>query len=91
MPGAKLRPGTSGYNILTGPGGFGIDAGISKTFPVREKTGLDFRAEFFNLLNHPRFGKPNAAIAQGGNNAPAQITTAASLPRIVQFALRLHF
>ncbi len=89
-PGAALVPGNSGSNILRGPGQFSFDTGISKTFPMPERMGLDFRAEVFNVLNHPTLGLPNATI-QPGNNIPAQITTPTSLPRIVQFALKLNF
>jgi hypothetical protein len=90
-PGARLRPGTSGYNILRAPGAFSMDSNLSKTFRVAEGKSLDFRAEFFNLLNHPIFGKPSAGIATNGNNTPAQITGVRSLPRIIQFALKLRF
>jgi hypothetical protein len=90
-PGAALIPGDSGSNILRGPGQFTFDAGISKTFPLREHLGLDFRTDIFNILNHPTLGLPNATIQPGGNNIPAQITTPTSLPRIIQFALKLNF
>ena len=90
-PGAELRQGNSGYDILRGPGAFSMDSNLSKTFPLRERIRLDFRAEFFNILNHPMFAMPAAVIAQNGNNTPAQITATTSLPRIVQFALKLRF
>jgi hypothetical protein len=90
-PGALLRDGNSGPGILRGPGAFGLDSGISKTFPLTERIGLDFRAEFFNIFNHPILAMPNAVIAPGGNSPPAQITSTVSLPRIIQFALKLHF
>jgi hypothetical protein len=90
-PGALLRDGNSGVNILRGPHAFGWDLGLSKTFPIRERFNLDFRSEFFNVLNHPSFGLPNSGIAAGGNNAPAQITSVTSLPRIIQFALKVRF
>ena len=90
-PGAALVPGDSGSNILRGPGQFTFDAGISKTFPLREHLALDFRTDIFNILNHPTLGLPDATIQPGGNNIPAQITTPTSLPRIIQFALKLNF
>jgi len=54
---------------------------------VREGQRLDFRAEAFNLMNHARFGNPNATM-----NSPSygQILTARD-PRIIQFALKFVF
>jgi len=80
--------GNSGKNILRGPRQVNLDFGAHKEFAVTEKTRLQFRGEFFNVLNHTRFGLP-AVNVQGGTNL-GLITTAAS-PRIVQFALKLSF
>jgi hypothetical protein len=48
---------------------------------------LEFRAEFFNLLNHPNFGIPGETI---GSSTAGQITSAGS-PRDIQFGLKLKF
>jgi hypothetical protein len=50
------------------------DTAVQRTFPIYERTALLFRAETFNLLNHPNFGTVNAicrATAAGAvcNNA----------------------
>jgi hypothetical protein len=46
-------------NIVRGPGAFTFDAGLGKTFPVYgDKVNLIFRADAFNVFNHPNFGLP---------------------------------
>jgi hypothetical protein len=50
--------GNAGRNILTAPGFEDIDFAISKTTAVKERVSLQFRAEAFNLFNHPNFGQP---------------------------------
>ena len=56
--------------------------------PFREDTRLDFRAECFNLLNHPQFGAPG-----GDFNSPlfGVVNTTINNPRLIQFALKLAF
>jgi hypothetical protein len=52
--------GTEGRNILTGPGFTDLDFSLAKSIPLRgENHRLQFRGEFFNLLNHPNFDIPN--------------------------------
>ncbi len=51
--------GTSGRNIITGPGFLTLNAGISRQFKVREGQSLMLRFEAFNVLNHPNFANPN--------------------------------
>jgi hypothetical protein len=90
-------------NLLRGPGAFFLDAGLAKTFPIFRSMNLIFRADAYNILNHPVFGTPNVNIV---NNASifGQITStahepgaasaaAAALPtsRVAQFSLRLEF
>ena len=89
-PGAKLIEGDAGYNSLRGPNWFSLDTGVSKTFKLTERYNLDFRAEAFNILNHPNLGLPNSSIVPG-RNTPATISTVASIQRVMQFALKLHF
>ncbi len=47
--------GNAGRNILIGPGLFTWDLGLDKEFRVSDRFGLQFRSEFFNLLNRAKF------------------------------------
>lgn len=83
--------GNAGRNILIGPGGTNLDASLFKSFPLRllgEGGQIQFRAESFNVLNHPQFALPNARvdIAQG-----ATITGLSTDMRQIQFALKILF
>ena len=86
----KNQPGTfgaSGRNILMSPGLTNIDAAAVKRFSITERWHLDFRSEFFNLLNHPEFLPPGNSL---GSASFGQLTGARD-PRILQFSLKLHF
>lgn len=50
--------GTLGRNSLKGPAYRNLDFAIAKTTALNERVKLQFRAEFFNLFNHPNFGSP---------------------------------
>ncbi len=84
-------------NILRSPGAFNFDAGLGKRFPILEdKLNLNFRADAFNLLNHPTYGTGNS---DGTNNLNivdnasefGQITATSNDARVAQFSLRLEF
>ena len=79
--------GTSGRNILRGPGDATVTFGVVKNIPVMEKVRLQFRGEFFNFFNRVNLGNPNtnATSAQFGR------ITGAGAPRVVQLALKLVF
>jgi hypothetical protein len=62
--------------------------GAAKDFSLMERVGLQFRAEFFNLLNRQNFGLPNARI---GSAAAGTITNVVTNAREIQFALRFHW
>jgi hypothetical protein len=80
--------GNAGRNVLIGPGLFTWDLGVDKDFRMNARFGLQFRSEFFNLLNRANLGLPNASI---GSAAAGTITTVVTNARQVQFALRLHW
>lgn len=79
--------GNAGRDIARGPASTNVDASVVRTFRFRETTGLECRAESFNIANHANFGLPVADL-----NSPnfGQILSA-NPPRLMQFALKLMF
>lgn len=88
--------GNTGRNTIEAPGYRNWDFSLFKHFKTTERTELEFRAEFFNILNHTNFLFANSG-PQNGNNATILGTsqfgslTAARAPRQIQFALRFSF
>ncbi len=86
---APFTYGNSARNSLWGPGVINWDQAIYKRFGITERINLEFRAEFFNIMNHANFDVPAANIS-----VPAQvgrITNTTSVPRDIQFGMRLTF
>ena len=85
--------GNAGRDILEGPGLTDIDISASKRIPVSERINLQFRAEIFNLLNHPNFNTPNPIIFTAATGGPSPtagvITSTTTTSRQVQFGLKL--
>ena len=81
--------GNEGRNNLTGPSQKNLDFITYKDFPFTERMTLQLRGEFFNIFNHANFGQPNNNV-QGGS-AFGTITSTATGPREIQFALKLIF
>ena len=83
-PGQGL--GDVGRNSLRGPGFFQWDLSAMKNFPVGEKVTVQFRADFFNILNHPNFANPDSAICSAITGAapptPAQCTPNTNFGRV---------
>jgi hypothetical protein len=79
--------GTSSRNPVNGPGYHALDLMAGKTFSLRERLGVEFRAEAFNLTNTPPLGNPNGSF---GTAAFGSITTALD-PRVFEFVLKLVF
>jgi hypothetical protein len=59
---AGIRFGSSGRNVLSGPGLFALNAALAKTFHVTERIGAEIRAETFNLTNTPQFSNPSTSL-----------------------------
>jgi hypothetical protein len=95
--GAATDFGNSGVGIVRGPGQANFDFSMTKMLTITEKQKLQFRAEFFNLFNHPQFAIPlvNTPTDQAlypNNTALFGVITSTSVnPRLIQFALRYSF
>jgi hypothetical protein len=85
--------GNLGRGVFGGPGMADMDLSLFKSAAVSERASLQFRAEFFNVLNHANLGTPNATVFSGGgiNASAGLITTLATTPRQIQFGLKLIF
>lgn len=68
-----------------------FDFAAFKRTMLMERLGLEFRAEFFNLFNHPQFGFPGTGYISGNSNGFGQVTSQANNPRLIQFAGKLIF
>jgi hypothetical protein len=103
------QPGQNGAgrNFVLGPSFWNLDSGLTKNFALTERFNLQFRAEFFNILNHANFENPrNATSGSPSLTSTAFAQTccvASSLPssatviaigepnRVIQFGLKLNF
>jgi hypothetical protein len=74
---------------VVGPDFVNSDVSVIKTFPMPREMGLNFRAEFFNLGNHPQYGAPIADINEG--SLFGKVNSTVNNPRLVQLALKLTF
>ena len=87
--------GDSPRNCIIGPKQFNWDFTVGKTFKFGERQDLRFRAEIFNLLNHPSFQNPlnqgKADVEAGGGTEVGEITQTVGTPRLVQFSLKYSF
>ncbi|MGD0773683.1 MAG: TonB-dependent receptor, partial [Candidatus Solibacter sp.] len=80
--------GNSGRNILRANGLKELDFTLMKTFPVTESKRLEFRSDFFNLLNHPTFASPGTNI---NSSSGGQVSATLNTGRIIQLALKFRF
>ncbi len=80
--------GNEGRNNMIGPPVRNFDFIAFKDFPIKERVTLQFRSEFFNILNHANFGLPDTTVTDSGFG---QITGTSTDPREIQFALKLLF
>jgi hypothetical protein len=80
---------------FVGPRYVDWDASLARRFPIKEGTYLQFRAEYFNLMNHTNLGDPGTTL--GGSfgkitgTTPQNTAAAGNLPRIAQLSLKLYF
>jgi hypothetical protein len=99
--------GNFGRNVLRGFGAWQADVGVQRQFHLTERLSLRFRAEFFNVFNHPSFGSPTNlltsplfgrstqtlanSLGSGGANGGFNPLYQIGGPRSMQFALKLQF
>lgn len=87
--------GTSRRNQLFGPNAVNFDMSVFRTFKLFEQHAITFRAEAFNIFNHPQFSNPQSALnnpAQFGQSTSTVTTqTGFHTSRQLQFALRYAF
>ncbi len=75
-PASNVEEGDFGRNALRGFGAWQIDFALHRTFRLTERAALQFRAEAFNVLNHPNFANP----AQNQDD-PTDLEDFTSFPR----------
>jgi len=80
--------GDSGIGAIMGPGQHNWDVSIIKNTKVTEGTSIQFRAEFYNIWNHPQFNPP---VNDASNAFFSDIFSSSVPPRIMQFALKFSF
>lgn len=87
-PGDPSTIGKVSRNSLRAPDFFQWDFSAAKNFPLFEKAKLQFRADIFNILNHPNFGGPDGGIctafSAASESTPASCTTNANFGKVGQ-------
>jgi hypothetical protein len=94
--------GTAPRDLVRGPGTWQIDLGASKEIALLERWAFEFRAEFYNVFNHPQLGQPQStfnptnttgfgSIINTVNTVSPVTPVGSGTPRGMQFALRLEF
>ncbi len=94
-----VRFGTSGRNILRGPGLFNLDSSLFRNFKMTERFGLQVRMEMFGVTNTPQFNNPGTAVSNMTFNPDGSIKalngyteiTGASGERQIRFAAKITF
>jgi hypothetical protein len=79
--------GIVGRTVVEGPGFQTFDISAVKNFVPSEHLRMEFRAEFFNILNHPNFGTPDMTVT----DKAAGVITSAYDGRDIQFGLKVIF
>jgi hypothetical protein len=79
--------GNAGRDIFVNPGSITWDMAISREFKMKERWKLQFRSDFFNIMNHANWNGPTTTITSG---TFGQITSFGS-PRIIQMSMKLFY
>jgi len=99
FPSDSKRLGNSGRNTLVGPGYATLDGSLYKNASlhrVSDRLNVQFRAEFFNLLNHTNFASPldnNFIFNEDGSaiGDAGKITSTQGSSRQIQFGVKVQF
>lgn len=86
--------GNSGKGNWRGPSLWDVDTGLLKTFtPMtsHENVNFQFRAEFFNLFNHPQWADPNTTLSNSAFGTIRNTVGTTADSRIIQLALKMNF
>ena len=96
--------GNMARNLFSGPHYLGLDMSVTKTQKITERFSAEFRAEFFNTLNHPAFSTPGTNIASCTTdsclfglstatppNAASNSFLGSGGPRRIQFGAKIIF
>ena len=84
--------GTVGRNSFVGPGFEDVDLALIKNTKVTERMNVQFRADAFDMLNHPNYGQPSGTIGSVGVIQSTRFPTGDSgSSRQLQMALKLQF
>ena len=80
---AQYTIGNAGRGLISGPHLFSTDMNVAKRFalPWREGMNLEFRAEFFNVFNHPNFAAPDVTL---GDANFGKVTSSSSLVNLAR-------
>jgi hypothetical protein len=99
-PAAFLPPATGTYgnvsrDTLTGPGLTQVDFSATRNAHLTERLGFQFRAEFFNILNHTNLSTPNEVVyssaTSGVSPTAGLVTSTSTTSRQIQFGAKLQF
>ena len=80
--------GNAGRDSLRGPRFTNLDTSVFRDFTLPREFNLEFRSEFFNVLNHPQFANPDGTLE---DTTFGQITSTTGNPRLIQFSLKVNF
>ncbi|HWC96141.1 MAG TPA: TonB-dependent receptor [Candidatus Sulfopaludibacter sp.] len=84
---AGVRLGTSGRNVVSGPGFYNLDASIFKILAINERIKAEIRGESFSVLNNPHFSNPDTGVTDQNYG----YITGAGGARGLQLGVKLSF
>jgi len=92
---ANTAPGMGFGNIikgtLRGPAYTNWDAAVVRTFPIYRATNMEFRAEYFNVVNHTKLGNPQVSESSAAFGTITSSNPSTDAERIAQFSLKFLF